>query len=756
MPRNLFPGPCDTCAKRVAAEAGFRRRGPSGGWQVVCAECAPPDADASEAAPTLPTIRVTLRADSSVKLTPAAHLGDRFRAYLDASRACTYVRDEQAQKCAPAVAAGVLDALDRAGFLLDVAPDAKLAIHAGGSALRAGIVAADDRAEAIDLALKARGLGLYGFQREGVRWLASRVSALLADEMGLGKTVQALVAIPEGAPVLVICPAVAKGVWLREAAKWRPDLRPVVLSGRGSFRWPRPGEMVITNYDVLPAVTGERWEPKLPANLPAPPAGCVVIGDEAHACKSADAKRTRAVRAIVGAVLGANGRAWALTATPQLNREPTELWGVLSTFGLQREAIGNFDELKRLFNATADGYKGAIVWGFPRTAEVAEALRRVSLRRERREVLPDLPTKTYRRIPVTLDAAVVRKLDKIGVQLDADKLAEVLAEGSPGFEKIAEARKILATAKTAAAVEMVEEYEAQGEPLIVFSAHRAPIDLIGAREGWAAITGDTPNAQRSEIEAKFQRGELRGIAATIAAGGVAITLTRAAHVLFIDRAWTPALNAQAEDRACRIGQTRGVVISHLVAEHAIDERVADLLDWKQRIIAGSVEASRRMTVQPVEIPALDFQRLDQASAREREAIAAVEAEAEARVARGRAKRTQNEERYAEEVKAEKKRAKLARLDQQAAETADERTPPTTDLQVWIAAGLAMLADLDPDRAREQNGVGYNASDAGLGHSLAYLANAHGLTREEWAEARAMLRKYHGQIGREPGRNAGNE
>jgi hypothetical protein len=133
--------------------------------------------------------------------------------------------------------------------------------------------------------------------------------------------------------------------------------------------------------------------------------------------------------------------------------------------------------------------------------------------------------------------------------------------------------------------------EDANEPIVVFSVHRAPIDHLGTRDGWATITGDTPAAARTEIEARFQRGELRGVAATIQAGGVAITLTRAHRAVFVDQDWTPALNAQAEDRICRIGQDRGVIITRIIADHALDRRIAQVLATKIEIIEGSVDAA---------------------------------------------------------------------------------------------------------------------------------------------------------------------
>src|SRR5262249_49653534 len=148
----------------------------------------------------------------------------------------------------------------------------------------------------------------------------------------------------------------------------------------------------------------------------------------------------------------------------------------------------------------------------------------------------------------------------LAILADAEVAAGDSPTGSVPFTMLSAARAALASAKIPPLMELVEQYEEQEEPVVVFSAYRAPIDFLKAREGWAVITGDTSPNQRTEIENDFQAGKLKGVACTIKAGGVAITLTRACHVIMSDLEWTPSLNDQAAYRVIRIGQTRGCVI----------------------------------------------------------------------------------------------------------------------------------------------------------------------------------------------------
>jgi SWI/SNF-related matrix-associated actin-dependent regulator 1 of chromatin subfamily A len=475
----------------------------------------------------------------------------------------------------------VVAALKDGGFAVTLDPSLASAMQTAIKAIHAEADAMRSTVETLNADLKGRGLELWRFQLEGVAWLRTRTAGILADDMGLGKTVQALMAIPERAPVVVICPAAVKGNWVREAGTWRRDLYPTVLSGRNSFRWPLPNEMVILNPAILPEEL---------TRVPRP--GTVIIADEAHVFKSNKAQCSTRFRAMCKAVLlHDGGRVWEMTGTPILNRPP-ELWTLLTHLGLAEEAFDSWPNFCRLMGGRKSG--GAMDWrNCAPLPEAADRLRRVTLRRRRVEVLPDLPTKTHTDISVSLDddtralcETAWQAMREAGVDFET---ALQTAKNESGFEVMSRVRAALATAKIPAMLEIVDEIEATGEPQVVFSAHRAPIDLLGMRPGWKTITGDIDPMERSAIVSEFQRGHLKGIAATIKAGGVGLTLTKAHQALFVDLDWTPAMNCQAEDRICRIGQDRGCIIRRLVGDHELDEHVAAKLLEKQRLIEASVE-----------------------------------------------------------------------------------------------------------------------------------------------------------------------
>jgi SWI/SNF-related matrix-associated actin-dependent regulator 1 of chromatin subfamily A len=608
----------------------------------------------------------------------------------------------------------------------------------------AALDAADDRANAVDGLLAQYGHSLYPYQRTGIRWLSPRTSALLGDDMGLGKTLQALVAAPVGAPILVICPAVAKGVWVREANKWRPDLTAVALKGRKSFRWPSSGEMVVLNYDILPAECGEA------------PKGLVLVADEAHAVKNSKAARTKKFRAISKATRRAGGCVWLLTGTPLLNRPP-ELWALLTAAGLEIETFGSWPSFAKLMGGEQVSFRarGRTVtcweWTGRPAPQVPGMLRKAMLRRLKEEVLKDLPALRYETIEVNgLSATLTKQLDaalaKIAPQLES---AERVANSTAGlesipFELISKVGTAVALAKIPAMLQMVEEHEEADEPLVVFSAHRAPVDALADREGWAVITGDTSHDRRTEIQDAFQAGKLKGVAATIQAGGVAVTLTRASRAVFVDRLYTPALNRQARDRIYRIGQDRGVLITTLVAEHALDRRVNELLTIKEQLIAETVDAARVDGDRDVA-----GEELDVLSGVEASDLETMAAEYEARLAELTAELDAEALAKAKAKELQKLNDKIAKRcglwDLGSNKAEDVRRAAKTDEERTAIAAVKKLTALDPDHAAEENNVGWNKADGYVGHALATLADA-GLTDAGWRLARTIVKKYHGQVG----------
>ncbi len=437
----------------------------------------------------------------------------------------------------------------------------------------------------------------YDFQRQGILWLLEHTRALLADDMGLGKTMQALWALADDARALVICPSSLKHNWEAECALWRPDLTPVVLGGWGAFRLPRPGEVVITNFEALPPTEnktargatprrGRRpWEPEV---YRYDTRDVVVIVDEASFAKNPKSERGKATRALAGMAR----QCWLLTGTPLLNR-PLCLWGTLRAGDMHELVFRGWGDFAHCFHAKRNRWDG-YDFGPPRP-EVSEKLRRLMIRRRKEDVLDQLPEVRVRDVlSGTLPRHLRGKMDMawqgvLGFEQGAKRMTRGLL---PRLEEFSEVRAMLAESRIGDMLSLVEQHEETETPLVVFSAHRAPIEALATRDGWGVIMGGQSPIATQDVVRRFQAGELKGVGLTIRAGGYGHTLTRASDVVFVDQSWVPSENRQALDRVRRIGQAAScILVTRLVSDHPLDRHVLKLLDDKQAVIDGAVEAN---------------------------------------------------------------------------------------------------------------------------------------------------------------------
>jgi SNF2 family DNA or RNA helicase len=341
---------------------------------------------------------------------------------------------------------------------------------------------------------------------------------------------------------------------------WRADLSPRTIDKKVLFQWPKNGEVIIINPEMLPENVG--WT--VPSDMQ-----CIV--DEAHMFKNHKSKRSKALRNVAVSIHW-HGNLWMLTGTPILT-SPMDLWGLLSSSNLIADTYGKWETFFKTFNGYMDNY-GPRFGPNPKQGAL-EPMRRYCIRRRKADVLPQLPVKRYQNysVTVTVDEPVITE-DQIVVKVEPH---------------IMKWRADIAAAKAEKAKDFIEEIS-ESEPIVVFSAHKAPLMLLKTgHDDWGMITGDTSVTERNNLVEAFKAGRLRVLLGTIGAMGTALTLTTSSHVVFIDRDWTPAMNKQAEDRVCRIGQTRGVIVTDIVSDQKVDKMVNRVLKAKQQLIENTVE-----------------------------------------------------------------------------------------------------------------------------------------------------------------------
>nr|WP_253195561.1 DEAD/DEAH box helicase [Streptomyces sp. JHA26] len=450
---------------------------------------------------------------------------------------------------------------------------------------------------------------LRDYQRRGLNWLVRMTSlglgCCLADDMGLGKTVT-LIALhlhrqtdPSAAgPTLVVCPTSLMGNWQREIERFAPGTPVRRFHGsRRDLADLADGEFVLTTYGTM----------RLDAERLSAVEWGMVVADEAQHVKNPYSETARRLRSI-----GARARV-ALTGTPVENNL-SELWAVLdwATPGL----LGRLGTFRRRYAQAVESGQD------PAAAErLARLVRPFLLRRRKSDpgIAPELPPKTETDHPVSLTVeqtglyeAVVR--EALAEISGADSMArrglivklltslkqicnhpaQYLKEDRSGAPGIAGR-----SGKLELLDELLDTILAEDASVLVFTQYVQMARLLErhlAARGVPSLFlhGGTSVAERESLVRRFQDGEVPVFLLSLKAAGTGLNLTRAEHVVHYDRWWNPAVEAQATDRAHRIGQTRPVQVHRLIAEGTVEDRIAALLSRKSALadsVLGSGEAA---------------------------------------------------------------------------------------------------------------------------------------------------------------------
>jgi superfamily II DNA or RNA helicase len=474
------------------------------------------------------------------------------------------------------------------------------------------------------------------YQRLGTAWMwhlyRHQLGGILADEMGLGKTLQALALLtairssrsqsshsdprsPVSDLFLVVCPATLVENWRREAARFAPGLK--VIAHHGEDRSDSATEFLAADLVVTSYGTLVRDQPLFESVDFA-----CVIGDEAQHIKN---RRTQHAQALCS--LHAEGR-FLLTGTPLEN---------------------NLDDLRSLFAFLMPGHLSPLPAGVrgDDKAWFDERLRAQTapyiLRRTKSAVAPELPPKIEQIIYCEFQPAQAalyrqwqergeRELDSLAAGgasegrlhmaaltqllrlrqiccdprlVDQDAAGRASEPGSPGNMDGPAARPChntgsrdsVASSKLDAFRELLEETADDGHRLLVFSQFTSLLALLRQElesQGIACCYLDgsmNARARQAEVDRFQASADVPVFLLSLKAGGTGLNLTGADTIVHYDPWWNPAVEAQATDRAHRIGQTRVVTSYKLICAGTVEEKVLQLQAAKRALLADVFEAS---------------------------------------------------------------------------------------------------------------------------------------------------------------------
>jgi len=440
---------------------------------------------------------------------------------------------------------------------------------------------------------------LRDYQREGLGrfkfWRDLGLGGCLADDMGLGKTVQVLALLEAQRrskksathlPSLVVAPRSVVFNWIDEAARFAPNL--TVIDYTGPRRRDRKDELdsvdvVMTTYGTLRRDARDLCEREFE----------YVILDEAQAIKNATSQTAKAAR-----LMRARNRL-ALSGTPVENHLG-ELWSLFEF--LNPGMLGRAKTFQALMDTES-----------PDGNRLAEAMRPFFLRRTKEEVLDDLPEKTeqvlhcdlgrkerkrYDELRRHYQAELLSRADDVGLKRMKIHVLEALlrlrqSACHPGL--VSPHLSSESSAKLDALIPRLEETANEGHKALVFSQFtkllaivRTRLDALGIP--YEYLDGRTRN--RKERVERFQTDpDCPLFLISLKAGGQGLNLTAADNVFLLDPWWNPAVEAQAIDRAHRIGRQRPVFAYRVIARDTVEDRVLEL-QAKKRALAEALFAGK--------------------------------------------------------------------------------------------------------------------------------------------------------------------
>jgi hypothetical protein len=456
---------------------------------------------------------------------------------------------------------------------------------------------------------------LRPYQKQGLGWLGFlqqfQFGGCLADDMGLGKTIQVLALLESRrqagkGTTLVVVPRSLVFNWRQEAEKFCPGMRVLDHSGIARSRDLQSFvnyDIVLTTYGTLRRDIAELKDFQFD----------YVVLDESQAIKNSATASAKAVRLLRSA------HRLAMSGTP-IENHLGELWSLFEF--LNPGMLGSaslFKALSTMGTAPKDQQPPTDEMKAKQAESrrlIGQALRPFILRRTKKQVASDLPDRVEQTIHCELSEQqrklydelrdhyrqnVLSQVDLLGVGKNQMQILEALlrlrqAACHPGL--IDQKYASEPSAKLDVLVEQLSQIMEEDHKALVFSQFTSFLGLLKTRLDALGIRYeylDGKTRDRQERVNQFQNDPTcKLFLVSLKAGGVGLNLTAAEYVFLLDPWWNPAVEAQAIDRAHRIGQTRKVFAYRLIAQNTVEEKVLQLQQSKRNLADAIINEDNSM------------------------------------------------------------------------------------------------------------------------------------------------------------------
>ncbi|PRY14947.1 SNF2 family DNA or RNA helicase [Pontibacter ummariensis] len=439
---------------------------------------------------------------------------------------------------------------------------------------------------------------LRPYQKAGYNWLHFvqnyKFGGCLADDMGLGKTVQTLAMLQHrkenGAETasLLVMPTSLVYNWLNEAQKFTPELR--ILNYTGTYR--EKNVELFNNYDIILTSYGIV---RLDAALLKSYYFDYIILDESQAIKNPDSNTSRAVRSLK------SRHRLILTGTPVEN-STMDLWSQMSF--INPGLLGNQHFFRNEFLKPIEKEKDE-----QKTKKLHALIKPFILRRHKSQVAKELPEK----IEHTTFCKMTEEQEHAYEETKSyyrNKILTSLEENGPGntqfmlLQGLTKLRQIAnhplmtdtgyegESGKLKEVLRMTKNVVGKGHKVLIFSQFVKHLEIIrkslDEREiAYTYLDGNTKDRQK-QVE-RFQTDEsIQVFLISLKAGGVGLNLTAADYVFILDPWWNPAVEAQAVDRAHRIGQRNTVFTYKFITKNTVEEKILALQNRKIQLVTDLI------------------------------------------------------------------------------------------------------------------------------------------------------------------------
>ncbi len=439
---------------------------------------------------------------------------------------------------------------------------------------------------------------LRPYQKAGYEWMQFlnkfKFGGCLADDMGLGKTVQTLALLQSqkeseasGATLLVMPTSLVYN-WEMEAKKFTPKLKTFTYTGTNREKNPEKFakyDIIITSYGIV----------RLDIDLLKKYRFNYVILDESQAIKNPTSNIAKAVRE-----LNSRNRL-ILTGTP-LENSTMDLWSQMNFINPGLLGTQSFFKNEFLNPIEKQGDQA-------KTEKLYSIIKPFILRRHKSQVATELPEKTeniqysamlpdqeaeYEKVKSHYRNEILGNIEKKGL----NKSQIILLQGLTKLRQIANHPKMVddgyegTSGKLWDVAFMLDNAITEGHKILVFSQFVKHLTIISdhlktMNIDYAYLDGSTKNRQQ-QVE-RFQNDkDLKVFLISLKAGGLGLNLTKADYVFILDPWWNPAAEAQAIDRAHRIGQVNKVFTYKFITKNTVEEKILALQQHKRKLASDLI------------------------------------------------------------------------------------------------------------------------------------------------------------------------